>query len=329
MLECFITAYALYKHYRMLRRNDRLMKLTECFKIAILEVGENIFDIFNAKTVHEVKCDRNLLKVDPITIVADPFLFVHNNCLYLFYEKKTFFQHGVLVMEKTDDLVNWSSPKVVLSEPFHLSFPFVFDDNGKVYMIPETSAAGEVRLYEASDDNLNNFVFKKKLLVDENIKGKKISYSDSIVYIKDGTYFLWTSFCDNQGVNIEELYYSDSLFGSYKKHSKSPISVSKKYGRNAGSIIRYGGHTYRPAQDCVDRYGDNVHVLRIINLSRYEYSETPFREDIIIRKIPYYMEGGHHINFVEFNGKRIIATDAKEYNKFIFARILRKIRWFI
>ena len=37
----------------------------------------------------------------------------------------------------------------MLKEPFHLSYPYVFKHKGTYYMIPESRAAGAVRLYRA------------------------------------------------------------------------------------------------------------------------------------------------------------------------------------
>ena len=50
-------------------------------------------------------------------------------------------------MVSTDDLKHWTKPISILNdEGTHFSFPYVFEDNGSVYMIPETgwsAATGE------------------------------------------------------------------------------------------------------------------------------------------------------------------------------------------
>ena len=43
------------------------------------------------------------------------------------------------------------SVSIVLAEPFHLSYPYVFEWQGSHYMIPESGAAKSVRLYRASE----------------------------------------------------------------------------------------------------------------------------------------------------------------------------------
>src|SRR5690606_16517856 len=39
----------------------------------------------------------------------------------------------------------------VLEEPWHLSYPFLIEQEGEVYMIPEASLSGEIALYRATD----------------------------------------------------------------------------------------------------------------------------------------------------------------------------------
>ena len=93
-----------------------------------------------------------LWKPKPRRFQADPFLFVKDNELYLFYELQHWDDPGCIAMIKTKDLKVWSKPQMVLKEPFHLSFPFVFEDQGVIYMIPESQEDDSIRLYCANDD---------------------------------------------------------------------------------------------------------------------------------------------------------------------------------
>ena len=70
---------------------------------------------------------KGLWKYKPVLFQADPFLFVNNNELFLFYELQYGFDPAKIVMIKTADLKTWTEPIVVLSEPFHLSFPFLLN----------------------------------------------------------------------------------------------------------------------------------------------------------------------------------------------------------
>ncbi len=304
------------------------MQKIECFKIRLLE-GEldDAWDIGSMKPIREIPCGGLSVDDNPVTIVADPFLFVHNDSLYLFYEEKKYREPGVLKMIRTNDLSSWSNPCIVLKEPFHLSYPYVFEDEGVIYMMPETCAAGEVRLYKADNNDLSLFSLDSILLkhgaCDASIN---IDFSDSSVYKhSDGQYYLMTTLCKN-GVNELNLYVSDCLKGPYREHPMSPVVISQKYGRNAGSLLKRDGKLYRVAQDCVKRYGDNIHLFEITNLSDENYAEALIKENLLDTKLDFYSEGGHQLNIAEFKGKTIVASDAKEYHSFFLNRVVGKIK---
>lgn len=298
------------------------MKLEECFKIKICK-SDDLLNSENWQTVKEIKCEAFGFFREPTTIVADPFLFVKDDTLYLFYENKKMYHNGVISMTKTVDLVHWSAPITVLEEQCHLSYPWVFEENGHTYMIPETCGLNSIRLYEGNE-NLTDFKFVKTLLVDDVGYDDGFSFSDSSFYIKDGIYYLMTTVNDGTN-NILKLFVSNKIDGKYSEHPQSPVCSDNKYGRNAGSLFEYNGKLYRVAQDCEKRYGDNVNLLEVEKLDPYKYEEQVVRDNMICRDIPFYKEGGHQFNVVKFKDKYIIATDAKEYHSFIIPRILHKL----
>lgn len=300
--------------------------MVECFNIHILQSkGEDFFDIKSAKCIYSKKSLKPHYRINPITILADPFLFVHHDFLYLFYESKRFFSPGVLKMVKTSDLEHWSEPVTVLREPYHLSYPFVFKDNGYVYMIPETCAVGEIRLYKADDDNLTHFSFVKTLIEQPRNCEIRMGYGDSSIYKKEGVYYLMTMLQYEEPINTLELYVSKHLQGPYKPHPCSPIITSMKVGRNAGSWIGYKGKLYRVSQDCTNRYGDNVNVSEIITLSETEYSEVLKKENILPSTIEKYKEGGHQFNPILYKNNWLLATDAKEYHPMYGWKVVERI----
>lgn len=302
--------------------------MVECFSIYILQSkSENVFDVENnTKCVYSRKCLEPFLKINPTIILADPFLFVHNNELYLFYESKGYFTPGVLMMVKTKDLEHWTEPITVLRESYHLSYPFVFEDNGCVYMLPETGTVGEIRLYKADDESLTHFSFEKTLVKQPSNRVIRMGYGDSSIYKKEGDYYLMTMLQYEDPINTLELYISNNLYGPYKAHPCSPIIKSMKVGRDAGSWIEYEGKLYRVSQDCIKRYGDNVNVSEIIMLTNKEYKEELIKENILPYNNEIYKEGGHQFNTVIFKGKRLVATDAKEYHSMLCWRIANKLK---
>lgn len=59
--------------------------------------------------------------------------------------------HGDIAVAEFDENGRLTTPRVVLHEPFHLSFPTVFDWNGRIWMIPETGSDHSLTLYRCTD----------------------------------------------------------------------------------------------------------------------------------------------------------------------------------
>src|SRR5687767_12269213 len=81
--------------------------------------------------------------------VADPFMLQKDERWYMFFEVLNHeTQLGVIAVATSDDGFKWTYEQVVLSEAFHLSYPYVFEWKGDYYMTPETLGATAVCLYK-------------------------------------------------------------------------------------------------------------------------------------------------------------------------------------
>lgn len=273
----------------------------------------------SGQIVLDLKSDTTLFNPNATMILADPFLFVKGDTLYLFYEHLVKWSGtGRLCMRSTRDLKTWTEEVDVLVEPFHLSFPYVFEDNDKVYMLPETGGDKSIGLYEAEDDTLTKWRLVKKLMVSDD------PWYDSVICKKDGIYYLFTGH-DDDVHQVEHLFSSDNLTGPYKEHPASPIYNGRDGGRNAGSIIESSEGLFRPVQICINGYGEQTSIMKIETLSPTEYKETLYKKNIIDTSLPPYRYGGHQWNEVEFLGKRIVATDYREKN-YNLIELYRKIK---
>lgn len=268
------------------------------------------------KTILRLKMGSRLSLKNPVVISADPFLFVHKGWLFLFYEELSYYNcGGNIVMRKTKDLKHWSKPYTIIDDPHHYSFPYVFEDNGSVYMIPESGCNDRIRLYKADDDSLESFSLVKNLIEqDQRPKDVVFNYCDNVLYKKDGVYYLFTSKYDGDSYRLE-LYLSDKLEGPYSPHPASPVRNDSKYGRNGGSIIEYEGKLLRVAQDCSESYGGDIHLLEIDQLTPTSYNEHVFKDHVALTDRRYYRNGSHQLNFAHFLGKTIVATDAKGFRR--------------
>lgn len=288
---------------------DKLFRKDVTFTVALFADDNLSLDIFNEQHLVLKYALTGLWKPKPRRFQADSFLFVKGGELYLFYELQHWDDPGCIAMSKTKDMKHWTKPQIVLREPYHLSFPFVFEDHGEIFMIPESQESDEIRLYKANDD-LTTFTYVRTLLKQERTAEINFNFNDSHVYQKGGKYYLFTSY-QKDWMYYQELYVADDLLkGEFVKHPKSPICVSNEFGRNAGSLIDYHGKLLRVTQDCHRSYGDNISLLEITHIDEMSYEEKLYQQNVFPHN-SIFVDGGHQLNISQFNGKYIYATDYK------------------
>lgn len=294
---------------------NRFFKKNEDFGIAVYESDRFSFDhIQDLHLILKRDIDSVWWKWKPMLTQADPFLFVKDDTLYLFFEKvyAGISEWGRIAMMKTTDLINWIEPVDVLSLSYHLSFPFVFEDNGEVYMIPESNEADAVCLYRANGD-LTEFTFVRNLVEQPRTKDICFNYCDSHILKKDGIYYLFTSVSYNWKYSLE-LYYTDNLLnGQFQRHLMSPVCQGNEYGRCGGSVIHLDDHYYRITQDCHARYGENISIMKIDDISPQNYQESLFEHNIFMTGDDLYRDGVHQLNIAKFRDKFIYATDFQHF----------------
>ncbi len=205
----------------------------------------------------------------PLGFVADPFALEVDGRWHLLYEVLDLLTgRGRIAASSSADLRSWHHHGVVLSEPFHLSYPTTFLHEGEVYMVPEAWESGAVRLYRA-DPFPTRWVHVADLL-----HGPRLL--DPTVFVVDGR---WWMFLDSDlagSAGTLELYGAPKLTGPWSRHPRSPLLRGRlDAARPAGRVVRWDdGSLVRLAQDCTVRYGDAVHALRIDRLDEHDYEES-------------------------------------------------------
>lgn len=240
-------------------------------------------------------------KYHQVTGYADPFLFENklDGYLYLFNEKELHKAPAPIIAQRTKDFKHWEQLGIILQEPFHLSFPFVFEHEGEIFMIPETRSQEAVILYKAEHFPYDWKQYKTL------IQGGP--YVDSSVIFHNGFWFLFTTAWDERKSELR-IFYSDKLDGNYIEHPHSPVSEDLSCCRCGGSVFKYQGKLFRPAQNCKNYYGENVAIYEVTNISPTQYNEV-FVKNLIDKSNSWSKYGGHQFNFIEFRGKHIVAVD--------------------
>jgi hypothetical protein len=198
--------------------------------------------------------------------VSDPFMFIDDLRYYMFFEVlNQASNQGDIGMAESGDGKTWRYRQIVLNEPFHLSYPYVFKWQGQYYMIPESNQDRSVRLYMAEDFPMR-WKFVKKLVAGA------LFTDTSVVYFQER----WWMYSYIAGENALVLYSSTELTGPWKEHPLSPLIQGNKHiSRPAGRLLVLDDRLYRFAQDDTPVYGTQVFAFEVLELSPTKYKEAP------------------------------------------------------
>lgn len=208
----------------------------------------------------------------PTRFVADPFLVRTDPGWLLFFELLNAWNNeGEIAMAESADGVRWRYRGVVLDEPFHLSFPGVFQWQDAWYMVPESYQAGAVRLYRAA-------AFPERWqFVTNLIEGE---YVDPILVRHAERWWMFSSRREN---DMLFLHTADDLTGPWRAHPRSPIvSGNRDIARPGGRMLIHDGRLYRFPQDCDPLYGNQVRAFEITTLTPTDYAERELPESPIL-----------------------------------------------
>jgi hypothetical protein len=206
-------------------------------------------------------------------LVADPFGLLYAGIHYLFFETEVKTENGhkgKIAVARSENGATWQYEKIVLNEPFHLSYPYIFIWENQFYLIPESRQARQIRLYRAV-----SFPFHWELDT-ILLKGKR--FADNSLFFYNDAWWLFT----DSGNSTLRLYFSHNLKGPYKEHRKSPIrKKDPHYARPAGRVILYQNTPIRFAQDAFPIYGSKVWGFKISVLTTKDYKEEPIAAPVL------------------------------------------------
>jgi hypothetical protein len=200
---------------------------------------------------------------------ADPFPFRQGGRNFIFVEEFSYSAGRGCI--SAFDLGEQGAPRLlgtVLEEPYHLSYPFVFERAGEIWMIPESGEGRGVYLYRAEEFPLK---WKREACLIADIE----AYDATLTH-HEGRY--WLFLCErawhSSGWDILSLFHSETLTGEWIRHSRNPVTIDKTFSRPAGAIFTRNGVKVRPTQDCSNLYGGAIAVCRIDTLTEGQFHQT-------------------------------------------------------
>jgi hypothetical protein len=247
----------------------------------------------------------------PARFVADPFMLPVNGLWHMFFEVlNNQNDRGEIGLATSHDGLAWQYQRIVLAEPFHLSYPCVFRWNQDFYMVPETLGAGAVRLYRAA-----SFPAKWEHVTDL-ISG---THADPSLFSYGGRWWLFT--CPNPHQHDTLALYSTDSFpaaspasagpasatgstsvgpastagstsldstsagpaSTWTEHPASPLIVANpRMARPGGRVLACDGKLLRFTQDCFPIYGAQVRAFAITELTSTTYKECEVPESPVL-----------------------------------------------
>lgn len=283
--------------------------------------GNSLFNLSPHSSADNPVLTKKDITDVPADFVADPFMVMENNSWYLFIEVlNANTKKRDIGLAMSQDGIHWHYKQIVLSESFHLSYPYVFRWKDAYYMIPETSQKHSIRLYRASDFPI------KWSYVTTLVEGRPFVDS-SIVFFNDK----WWIFTSSTSQDILWLYYSSALEGPWIEHPQSPIIKNNdNIARPAGRIIFMNHSLVRFAQNS---YGMYVRAFMINELTTTRYEESEISQTPIIGYTGFGWNGGGmpHIDAHEVAKDKWIACVDGIGKQLIFGqkfyRIIRPLPW--
>jgi len=201
---------------------------------------------------------------------ADPFVISLNDKEILFIEEFPYIRNkGHITLLELDHSGKIVNKEKIIDQPYHMSYPFVFECDKQYYMVPETSANRTIELYKSDE-----FPGKWRLVMNlmENVNAK-----DSTLFYFNQKWWLFTAINESSASSDHVelfLFFSDDLMtANWKPHPQNPIVTDIRTARPAGRIFTQGDKIFRPSQDCSVRYGRALNILQIVTLKETAYEE--------------------------------------------------------
>ena len=189
---------------------------------------------------------------------ADPFLAEENGKYYLFFEAYDRLKRkGVLgYREITENSAG--KIKIIYECGSHLSYPFIFKENGTYYIVPESKASGE--LFRLKCEHFPDKWVKEKVIA-------KVGVVDTTIVNHNGVdYYVSQRVMQAGRFDRFDLFYIEN-------GRLCEFKIDAETARGAGKFFEYGAKLIRPSQNCGAQYGDKLNFNEVTEISKDSYSE--------------------------------------------------------
>jgi len=200
---------------------------------------------------------------------ADPFVVERSGRYYIFFEELLYASGKAHIsMLELDRAGRMSAPQRVLEADYHLSYPYLFEHDGQLYMLPESARNRCVELYRCIDFPLQ---WKREHVLLDGVR-----LVDATLHRAGERWWMFANSAAGDSRMFDDelhLFHADRLTGDWQPHARNPVKSDARSSRPAGALFTRNGVLYRPAQVCVPRYGAGLAIHRVLKLTPEEYAE--------------------------------------------------------
>ena len=227
----------------------------------------------------------------PFQFLADPCGLWRAGHLFLFAES---FDYRVRIGEIEalvfDDNLDLLDRKIVLAEPWHLSYPIVFEAEGDTWMLPEAHRSGQLILYRATE-------FPTRWERGHLISLDHVAIDATPIFHENRWWLFYTS-ADRERDKISALHvaFADRLAGPWTPHPLNPVRRDSAGARPGGTAFLLDGAIILPVQDCTRTYGGSIRPLRIRTLTDNSFEAELGDELLPPKHATPFIEGLHTLS---------------------------------
>lgn len=201
-----------------------------------------------------------------LRFLADPFGLERAGSRYIFVERYDYrTRHGVIDCLVYDG-ATLIERREVLAEPWHLSYPIVFEADGDIWMLPEAHKSGGLTLYRATE-------FPWRWERSHALTLDHVAVDATPVF-HNGLWWLFYAAADDARTKTGALFaaWAERLTGPWTPHAANPVRLGADSTRPGGTPVEVDGVLILPVQDCRQTYGGAIRPLSIhrLDAARFE-----------------------------------------------------------
>ncbi len=201
---------------------------------------------------------------------ADPFVLDHHGEVLVFFEEFVYeTRKGRISVISLSQGVGNDSVSLAIEKASHLSYPCVFQHDGRYFMVPENASAGCLDLFECVELP-DRWEFRRRVA--------DVPFVDATIFPWDGLWWMFASLKRPSSLPTADLLVlyvtDDPVEGSWRRHPASPLLADATRARPAGTPFVVDGRLYRVGQDASGGYGWGMSISEVTTLTPDTYREV-------------------------------------------------------